>query len=44
MKGVAELTVIVSLGVSRVLSDSVDVTVLQFVSTDVALSGVHGAV
>ena len=42
--GVDDLMVIVSLGVSLVLSDRVDVAVLQFVSTDVALSGVHRAI
>ena len=41
--GVDDLTVIVSLGVPLVVSDNVDVTVLQFVSTDVALSRVDGA-
>ena len=42
--GVDDLTMIVSFGVPRVVSDSVDVTVLQFVSTDAALSGVNGAI
>ena len=44
MIGVDDLRVIVLFGVSRVLSDSVDVSVLQFVSTDVALSWVNDAV
>ena len=42
--GVDDLTVIVSFGVPWVLPDGFDVTVLQFVSNDVALSGMHGAV
>ena len=44
MIGVDDLTVIIFFGVSRVLSDRVHVSVLQFVSTDVALSWVNDAV